>query len=422
MGRLGIESHYEHELRGTHGQLSFDASEAITTTSAVGGSNLVLSIDDEAQQSLYGALNDILRESGLSQAAGIVQDPRDGSVIAMVSFPTYDNNIFNSSPLSQAQYDTLFDSRTRPLFNRVISGRYNPGSTIKPYIGMTALQERIVSADQVVNQDCVSISVPNPQHPDDPYVFKNWRSDTGPFNLYRAIADSCNVYFYTVGGGYGPLYGLGIERIAKYLHLGFADRELGIDIPGEVAGFLPTPDWKYATQKEPWYQGDTYNTSIGQGDLVVTPLWINAYVSAIANGGTIWKPKLALRTVDDAIKTKEVFEATPLGQLPFSASVIRTMQDAMEQTVTSGTAKMLGNLPVSVAAKTGTAEVVKGQRINSLLTLYAPADNPEIALTILVEGSASNQGYALRAAYAFLSWYFDKARISGVTPTVIPSP
>ncbi|MEK9209172.1 MAG: penicillin-binding transpeptidase domain-containing protein, partial [Patescibacteria group bacterium] len=249
---------------------------------------------------------------------------------------------------------------------------------------------------------------------------KNWRPDAGPFNLYRAIADSCNVYFFTVGGGYGAISGLGIERIGKYLQSAYADALLGIDLPGEERGFVPTPDWKYITKKEPWYQGDTYNTSIGQGDLLVTPLWINSYISAIANGGTLWKPRVAGRIVDEKRETVGVIEARQLGSLPFSSDVIRQMQVAMYRTVTDGTGKLFKDLPVTAAAKTGTAEVIKGQRINSLVTVYAPVENPQVALTVLIEGSAANQGYALRAARRFLGWYFDPARRAGasVAPTL----
>lgn len=409
IGRLGIEASYESVLRGQHGQMVFNASQVATTQPATVGGNVVLSVDSATQKALYTAVWDVLREGGLVAAAAVAQDPRDGSVLGLVSFPSYDSNIFNGR-LSQDDADRLFNNAAYPLLNRIIGGRYNPGSTIKPFIGMVALQENVVSANQVVTNDCVSLSIPNPSDPEHPYVYRNWRIDTGPFNLYRAIADSCNVYFFTVGGGYGSFAGLGIERLDTYLRSASADSFLGIDLPGEERGFVPTPDWKYATTKEPWYQGDTYNTSIGQGDLVVTPLWINAYVSAIANGGTLWQPRVASRIVDEHRTTVSVIEPRALEQLSFSADVIAQMQTAMRRTVTDGTAKLLNDLPVSAAAKTGTAEVIKGQRINSLLTVYAPADHPEIALTVLIEGSASNQGYALRAARRFLGWYFDPAR------------
>jgi len=417
VGRLGVEAQYESLLRGKHGQLRFSDAQTTVSQAATSGAHIVLSMDAGVQKELYHTVDAILREAGLSEASAVVQDPRDGSVLGMVSFPSYDNNVFNGARLSQTDYDALFNVKARPLFNRAISGRFNPGSTIKPFIGMTALQEHIMRPEQVVANDCISISVPNPTDPANPYVFKNWRPDTGAFNLYRAIADSCNVYFFTVGGGYGSTGGLGIERIDTYLHAAYADALLGIDLPGEKHGFIPSPDWKYITKKEPWYLGDTYNTSIGQGDLLVTPLWINSYISAIANGGTMWKPRVVSRIVDDKRETLEVIDAQQLSALPFSSEVVRQMQSAMRYTVTEGTGKVFQDLPVSAAAKTGTAEVVKGQRINSLVTVYAPAENPQVALTVLIEGSASNEGYALRAAHRFLGWYFNPSRLVA-TPVV----
>ncbi len=420
MGRLGVEASYEEVLRGTHGNLVFASAQAATAEPAAAGGNVVLNLDLDTQKALYTAVWDVLRDTGLSQATAVVQDPRSGAVLGMVSFPTYDNNMF-SGPLSQADADVLFGGRARPLFNRAIAGRYNPGSTIKPFIGMTALEEGIVSAGEIVTYDCASISVPNPRDPENPYVFENWRRDVGAFDLRRAIADSCNVYFFTVGGGYNNIKGLGVERIISYLSRAGAEKTLGIDLPGEEAGFLPTPDWKWSTKKEPWYQGDTYNISIGQGDLLVTPLWLNAYVAAIANGGTIWRPQIASRVVDVQKNPLHVWQPEALGPLPFSPDVIREMQSAMRATVRVGTAKLLQDVGATVAAKTGTAEVgVKGGRINSLLTAYAPVEDPQIALTILVEGAIESQGYGLRVARQFLRWYFLPDH--GLTPTPLPTP
>jgi len=237
-------------------------------------------------------------------------------------------------------------------------------------------------------------------------VFKNWRQDYGLFNLRRAIAQSCNVFFFAIGGGFGNISGLGAEKIAKYLSTGLANVKLGIDMPGEEYGFVPDPDWKLQTRGENWYQGDTYNISVGQGDLLVTPLWLNTYVSAIANGGTLYKPMVAQKTVDERNNDLEVFMQKALAKLPFKDDVIREMKSDMEETVISGTAGTLKDLPVRVGAKTGTAEVVKGKSINSLFTAFAPFENPELNITVLIEGSASNQGLAIRVAHNVLKWYF----------------
>ena len=405
-GRLGIEYQYEKFLRGAHGNIFFSKEEnTYITKDPQPGQTLVLNINHDLQIKLYDELFAVLRDSGLSRATGIIQNPQTGAVLAMVSFPSFDNNIFSSS-VSEADYKRLFENPAKPLFNRAISGLYNPGSTIKPFIGMTGLQEKIMTPNDVLTNDCVNLTVPNPYDPQNPYIFKNWRAEYGPFSLNKAIANSCNVYFFTVGGGHDKIRGLGAERIAKYLTAGFANSELGIDLPGEGKGFIPTPDWKLREKGEAWYLGDTYNISIGQGDLLVTPLWLNGYVSAIANGGTVHKPLVAQKIIGDTNETIKNFAPEDVGPLPFSKEVIAEMKRAMKETVNSGTAQILKGLPVEAGAKTGTAEVVKGKSINSLFTVFAPYDNPEISMTVLVEGSASNQGLAIRASFNTLKWYF----------------
>ena len=404
IGRLGIESEYENELRGEHGRIFFGDSAGTLNTEAITGNNIVLNIDHDLQAKTYDTMRAVLAEAGLSRGAAIIQNPQTGAVLALVSFPSFDNNLF-SKGLTQAEYKAVFDNPARPLFNRVISGLYNPGSTIKPFMGLMALQEKIVSPSTAI-QDCVSITINNPFQAGVSYTFKNWRPELGSFNLRKAIANSCNIYFFAVGGGLDRITGLGIERIAKYLKNAFADKILGIDLTGETAGFVPTPEWKEAERNEGWYQGDTYNTSIGQGDLLVTPLWLNAYVSAVANGGTVYKPQVANRVIDHQKNPIKVFEPEALGPLGFSEDVLKEIKNDMEETIISGTAQLLRDLPVRAGAKTGTAEVVKGRSINSLFTVFAPLDRPEIAMTVLVEGSAANQGYAIRTAHQVLQWYF----------------
>src|SRR3989338_3263837 len=423
IGRLGAEAWYEEVLRGDHGRIFFSSNGKTIedpqfgkdqkndlNTDPVQGKNLVLNIDHDLQKKLYNELREILVSAGLSRGAAIIQNPQNGAVLAMVSFPSFDNNLFVKG-LSDSQFKNLFESKTKPLFNRVIGGLYNPGSTIKPFIGMTALQEGIVTPQDTI-KDCISLTVPIPFDKNSPYIFKNWRQDYGLFNLKKSIAQSCNIFFFTVGGGPpadgGNILGLGAEKIDKYLMAVMANSKLGIDIPGEESGFVPTPDWKLKTRGENWYQGDTYNISIGQGDLLVTPLWLNSYISAIANGGTIYKPMIAQKVVDENNNDMEIFKQQALAKLPFEDNIIQEMKSYMEETVISGTAGILKDLPVKAGAKTGTAEVVKGKSINSLFTAFAPFDNPELNITVLIEGSASNQGLAIRAAHNVLKWYFSK--------------
>ena len=276
---------------------------------------------------------------------------------------------------------------------------------------MAALNEGTIT-DTTSIRDCVSIEFPNPLKPDEPYVFRNWRVDLGVFDLKRAIADSCNIFFFAVGGGHGRISGLGIERIASYLSRAGAEMQTGIDIPGENSGLVPTPVRKQRDWNEPWYLGDTYNVSIGQGDLLVTPIWINTYVSAIANGGAMMQPRIAKEIFGrNGVRIREISSAE-IRSLPFRAEVIGKMKDAMRETVLTGTAKLLQNLPVSAGAKTGTAEVIKGKSVNSIFTAFAPFESPDVAITVLVEGVDSGQGYAIQIADRVLQWYFSEYRKS----------
>ncbi len=403
IGRLGIEAQYESVLRGEHGRIFFGDTADTINVDAKNGGNIVLNIDSDLQTHLYNELHNILAGAGLTRGAAIVQNPQTGAVLAMVSFPGFDNNVF-SNGLSPAEYDSIFQNPGRPLFNRVISGTYNPGSTIKPFMGLMGLQEHVITPETTI-QDCISISIPNPFSPGVTYTFNNWRKDYGPFNLRRSIANSCNIFFATVGGGFGSIVGLGIDKMVQYFKTSFVDRILGIDLPSEGHGFVPTPDWKQQTRSEPWYQGDTYNTSIGQGDLTVTPLWLNTYISAIANGGTIYQPRVANSVVDNNKNTLQTFGVKVVGKMPFSDQNLAIIKDDMRETILSGTATLLKDLPVTAGAKTGTAQVVNGQQINSLFTIFAPFDHPQIAMTILVE-NPKGEGLAIVAANNVLKWYF----------------
>ena len=408
VGRLGIESQYEKYLRGEHGKIFFQNKSVNSSPnnkeSAIGNS-VILNIDYDMQKRLFNELFNVLQDTRYSKAAAIVQDPQTGAVLAMASFPIFDNNLLVKG-LSDSQFGGLFENKSKPFFNRAISGLYNPGSTIKPFIGLMALEEKIFSPSDTI-RDCIGLTIVNPYNSDDIYTFNNWRLEYGSFNLKRAIANSCNVYFFIAGGGYGNIKGLGVERIANYLRSALADSKLGIDLPGEEAGFVPTPDWKLAVRGENWYQGDTYNISIGQGDLLITPLWLNSYISAIANGGTLHKPFVAKQILDSNKNVLINFEPESLGRLGFSEETINEVKNAMAETTISGTAKILGTLPVKAGAKTGTAEVIKGRSVNSIMTAFAPFDNPEINITVLIEGGTStNEGLAIRATYGFMKWYF----------------
>ena len=237
--------------------------------------------------------------------------------------------------------------------------------------------------------------------------FRDWKIQ-GMIDLKKALAQSSDIFFYSVGGGYGKIKGLGFEKLEKYFRAFLIDRVLGIDISGETAGFVPNEEWKLEKTVQPWFTGDTYNVSIGQGDLLVTPLWLSSYVSAIANGGIFYKP-FVVKKITDGGKILREFKSEQLSKLLFDNTVMNVVRDGMREVVISGTAKSLNSLPVSVAAKTGTAEAgIKGSQLNSVFVAYAPYDQPEIALSVVIENIGNNQGLAMLAAQNFLEKYFSE--------------
>ena len=408
-GRAGAEATYEADLRGEHGRIFFDrVSKNFQLTAPKPGQTLVLNIDQAIQQQLYQTVSNVLRTQGLKYAAAVVQNPNTGEILGLVSFPGYDNNDLVSE-LSQTDYERYFISPGQPLFNRAISGRYSPGSTIKPLEALSALKEGTITPRTTITDLTGYITVPNIYHPEIEYRFHDFKI-RGTVDLKQAITVSSNIYFYSVGGGYGNIVGLGLERLEKYFKLWRIDQPLGIDLPSEGSGFVPTADWKQERTGEPWFIGDTYNISVGQGDLGVTPLWLSSYVSAIANGGTIYRPTVAKSVLDRDQKIVKTFVPEKLVELPYDRATFNIVRDAMRNVVLEGTGKGLKDLPVEIAAKTGTTEVVKYGKTNSSVMLYGPYTNPEIAMSIVIEDTGTRYGLAVNAAHDFLAWYFDPAR------------
>ena len=410
IGRLGLEQYYEKELRGEHRNIILGQDQFSADIGNIGagtaGHDLFLNIDAQIQSQLYRVMGNILASSGLKRGAAVVQNPKTGQILALVSFPSFDPNVFENSsdPANTEKIGKILNDRNKPLFNRVVSGRYSPGSTIKPLLALAGLKEGIITSQTKVNATG-SITVRSIYDPDVFYTFNDWKVH-GVTDLKKAIADSVDVYFYALGGGWGNIRGLGAGKIVEYLKAFWADQTLGIDLPGEVSGFVPTEKWKKDFKGEPWFIGDTYNISIGQGDLSITPLWLNGYISAIANGGRLLRPQLvkAVKNPNGQI----IYEREPetLAILPFDSQTMAAVKAGMRQTVTAGTATLLNDLPVPVAAKTGTAQIT-GRGLNSLFTVYGPYDDPQIALTVLVE-NVQSQGLAVRIAHDFLAWYFTK--------------
>ena len=355
IGRTGLEFQYENYLRGQYGwrEIERDAAQREIKTLAysppVTGNSLVLTIDEKLQKLLDAELRKGVEEDRFTQAVGVAMNPQNGEVLAMVSIPGYDNNWFVQG-ITPAQMAQLNGDDRHPLVNKAVGDIYPPGSPFKMVTGLAALTAGTATRSTVVNVSSMVMTVSGSQ-------FYDWRAH-GSLDFLNAFAHSSDIYFYTLGGGspMGPgITGAGPENIAKYGRmLGFGART-GIDLPGEARGIMPDPAWKLATFDEEWTIGNTYHESIGQGYVAVTPMQLlNAYAS-VANGGTVFAPRL-LKEVRDATG-KVVYQQAPkvTRKLEMKAEDLRLIRESARRVVTIGHAFM-PNAKLPIAGKTGTAE------------------------------------------------------------------
>jgi penicillin-binding protein 2 len=409
IGRLGLEQFYENDLRGEHRDIFLKSinygSPGLAMTSQP-GNDLYLNIDSEMQKKLYHIMTNTLSPLGLFRAAAVVQDVRTGAVLSLVSLPVFDPNAFeNQTAQSTALISDILEDKNKPLFNRVISGRYSSGSTIKPLLALAGLKEKIVTPETTIDAQG-SITVYSKYDPSVSWTFRDWKVH-GITNLRKAIENSVDVYFYALGGGYGNIRGLGEEKIISYYRQMLMDQELGIDLPGEITGFVPDEDWKLQTKGTEWFVGDTYNISIGQGDMGVTPLWLNTYIGSIANGGNIMKPYIVKEIKDADGNTIRKFEPEIIKTIPFSDDEMQVVKEGLRMVCTTGSAKMLKDLPV--AGKTGTAQLSSGfTNLNSLFVSYGPYENPEIVMTVLVENVQRETYLSVQISKQFYEWYLTR--------------
>jgi penicillin-binding protein 2 len=413
VGKTGIEKYYEEYLRRNPGKVRVErdvygneiSKELISPPES--GKSLVLYLDSELQKKITEELKKLVADLGIKKAVGVAIDPRNGGVLALVNIPSFDNNLFITGADSK-ELDNLLKDKEKPLFNQVVDGKFPTGSVIKPIEAIGALEEKLISVNKVLNCEG-KIVVPNKYNAEDNYVKNDWMTH-GPTDMLKAIAESCDVYFYTIGGGYGNQKGLGPTNLKKYLDLFGWGAKTGIDLPAEVDGFIPSIDWKKNVRKEGWWDGDTYNLSIGQGDIGITPLEVaNAFVP-IANGGTMYKPQIVREIVDEAKKSIKTFDPEIVKSNFVSQSSLDVAREGMRRAVTAEDAphascKSFNDMPVAVAAKTGTAETGKLNTYHNWITLFAPYDNPTIVLTLMVEDT-SRLASILPAAKDITNWYF----------------
>lgn len=404
IGKSGLEKTWEKELRGNPGIKQIEVTalgkekSVVSETSSVPGNDLILSIDAEAQKKLEEILADNLKKLNRQKGVGIVMNPQNGEIIALVSLPTFDANVF-ARGITVPEYQALEKSPDKPLFDRAVSGEYPSGSTIKPIIAAAALQEKIISSDtSFLSTGGLKVGQ---------WSFPDWKAGGhGVTNVRKAIAESVNTFFYYIGGGYNDFQGLGIDKMVIYLKKFLLGEPLGIDLPNEASGFVPTKEWKERVKQEKWYIGDTYHVAIGQGDLITTPLQVAAYTSYFANGERMFQPHLVkdIKTPDGT--TVNHINPKILAENILSPDVVQVVREGMRETTLTGSARSLTALPVSSAGKTGTAQWSSKKDPHAWFTGFAPYDNPEIAITILVEEGKEGSVAATPVAREFLQWYF----------------
>jgi len=417
VGRTGIEKSYEEVLRKNPGKIRIerDALGNIISKEIISlpesGKSVVLWLDSDLQEKITEELEKELQIVGAKSAVAVALDPRTGGVLSLVSLPYFDNNAFSMG--QSEKIEEILNNEDKPLFNRVISGRYPTGSTIKPLIASAALQEGIISPDKKINcQGKITV-----QDFWDPEKIWEYEDRThGWTDLRKAIAESCNVYFYQIGGGYEEQKGLGPTRIKQYLELFGWGEETGIALPFEATGFIPDKEWKKRVLGQGWWDGDTYYLSIGQSYLLVTPLEVVTSFLPIANNGKLLQPQVVKQIVDASInpmRVVEEIEPKVIRENFIDLKNIEIVREGMRQAVTGmnsphASAVSLNSLPVSAAAKTGTAETPAENLYHNWVTVFAPYENPEILLTIMIEEVEGIRAAALPVAKEVLNWYFTK--------------
>jgi len=401
-GRIGAERAWEDLLHGStgHRQLLVNAQgrmlQEITRTNAAPGRNVYLTIDLELQAAAEAALEG-------RRGSVVAIDPRNGQVLAMVSVPGYDPNLF-STGISTEQYRALQEDIDQPLFNRALRGQYPPGSTVKPILALAGLHYNLITPQDSIF--CPGwFSLPNHSH-----RYRDWkRTGHGTIDMEDSVAQSCDVYYYRLA------VALGIERMHDFLGLFGLGERTGIDIPGEQPGLLPSREWKRSAfrnaQDQVWFPGETVITGIGQGYMLATPLQLAHAAAILGNRGQGFRPTLLAAIEDPITGEREEIQPRPLPPLSIAPHHVEEAVDSMVAVMhgARGTARASAqDAQWTIAGKTGTAQVIgiaqgedydesrvdERHRPHALFIAFAPAENPRIAVGVLVENGASGSGAA----------------------------
>ncbi len=407
IGKVGLEQYYEPVLRGVTGyeHVETDANghsiRTLRSILPVSGNNLLLAIDARLQQIAEAAFGDY-------RGSMVAIEPDTGGVLALVSRPGFDPNLFVEG-IDPEHWSALNDSPDHPLNNRALQGVYPPGSTFKPFMALAGLE---------LGKRTPGYSISDPGYfvlGGSGHVFRDWKAGGhGVVDLHKAIVESCDTYFY------GLAQDLGIDMIHEFISQFGLGQRTGIDIAGEVGGLLPSRQWKEQRFGQRWFVGDTISVGIGQGYNLVTPLQLASATAILASGGRIFRPHVVQHVQDSQTNELQTIEPYPIGEVPLQPRHLDLVRDAMaDVTRPGGTAAWAGwGAKYSFAGKTGTAQVIglKGQkydeeaiderhRDHALFIAFAPAEAPKIALGILVENGGHGSSTAAPIARKVIDYY-----------------
>jgi penicillin-binding protein 2 len=422
IGKLGLEARYETWLHGRTGieKVETDsggrAVRVLSRTPPVAGYNLYLHLDAKLQEIAEKVFGDF-------RGSLVALDPRNGGVLAMISKPGFDPNLFVDG-IDVATWRELNDSLDRPLINRALRGVYPPGSTIKPFMGLAGLELGIRKAGDTI-ADPGYFTLPGSSH-----RYRDWKKEGhGMVDLRRSIVVSCDTYYY------GLAQQMGIDRMSSYLsHFGFG-KKTEVDLDGELSGLMPTPAWKKKRFKQPWWPGETVVAGIGQGYVLATPMQLAVATMTLANNGVVYKPQILRAWRDPA--TNQMSYAAPqiVERIKLDPKHLRVVKDAMIDVMRpGGTAAIAGaNTPYLFAGKTGTAQVIgikQGARYiesqvqarhrdHALFISFAPADDPKIVIAVMVENGGHGSSIAAPIARKVTDYWL-LGKLPSVYEPVVP--
>lgn len=410
VGKIGIEKNYEALLHGEVGYQQVETNargrdlRVLERTPPKPGQNLYLNIDIKLQRVAQQAF-------GGERGALVAIEPQTGAVLSLVSVPSYDPNLFvNGIPVKT--YRALSNNRDQPLFNRALRGQYPPGSTTKPFVGLAGLElKQINTADSIACKGWYTLK-------GDDHRYRDWKKlGHGTIGVHQAIVESCDVFFYDLS------LKLGIDRISSYMaHFGFG-KETGIDTGGEASGLLPSREWKRRVRKEPWFPGETLITGIGQGFNLATPLQLSSATATLSLRGKHMLPMVVNAVEQPGTQQRILLPPSLISQVPVhDEGNWRRIERAMSEVVhgVHGTARRIGlDLPYKMAGKTGTSQVFSiaqdaeydaeeiGKRLrdHALFVAYAPVDEPQIAVALIVENGGSGGAIAAPIAREVIDQY-----------------